>query len=171
MFCAVRAGRFNTRGTEHEGYERYVHHGAEQLEAILLALLLLWLGVFAASGALLGLRWQEVAFALLLIFRVRPLAGTLGLLGHHCRLLPRWAVALFGIRGMGSILRIAYAQNHAEFADIETIWRIAVVTILGSILVHGHAANMLRPREAGMEVGDVYPHRGGPHRTAEKDAT
>jgi NhaP-type Na+/H+ or K+/H+ antiporter len=158
VFCAVRAGRSNTRGTEHEGYERYVHHGAEQLEAILLALLLLWLGVFAASGALEGLRWQEVAFAALLILVVRPVAGLIGLIGHEGRRMPHWAVAFFGIRGMGSVFYIAYAQNHAYFEDIDAVWRIAVITIIGSILVHGYAANYLLADDSDLEIGDINPH-------------
>ena len=159
VFCAVRAGRSNTRGTENEGYEKYAHHGAEQLEAILLALLLLWLGVFAASGALVGLGWQEVAFAALLILVLRPGAGWLALIGHDCRRMPRWAVAFFGIRGMGSVFYIAYAQNHAEFTDIDAVWRIAVVTIIGSILVHGYAANFFLGDDSDLEIGDVHPHR------------
>jgi NhaP-type Na+/H+ or K+/H+ antiporter len=159
VFCAVRAGRSRTRGTKHEGYEKYVHHGAEQLEAILLALLLLWLGVFAASGALVGLMWREVGFAALLIFVLRPAAGHLAMLGHHCDKLPRASVAFFGIRGMGSIFYIAYAQNHAPFEDIGAVWRIAVVTIIGSILVHGYAANFLLGDDGDLEIGDMHPYR------------
>jgi NhaP-type Na+/H+ or K+/H+ antiporter len=157
-FFAVRAGRSNAKGTEHEGYERFVHHGAEQLEAILLALLLLWLGTFAAGGALAGLRWQEVVFALALVLLLRPLAGYLGLLGHHCRNFSRRNVCFFGIRGMGSVFYIAYAQNRAEFVDIDAVWRIAVVTIVASILIHGYAANVFLRGKT--EIGDVHPHRG-----------
>jgi NhaP-type Na+/H+ or K+/H+ antiporter len=156
VFCAVRAGRSNTRGTENEGYERFVHHGAEQLEAILLALLLLWLGTFAAGGLLAGLRWEEVGFALALVMVVRPLAGALALVGHHGSRVRRGAVAFFGIRGMGSVFYIAYGQNHAEFADIDAVWRVAVVTILASILIHGYAANLFL---GGEELGDVHPQR------------
>jgi NhaP-type Na+/H+ or K+/H+ antiporter len=168
VFCAMRAGRSRTRGTENEGYEKYAHHGAEQLEAILLALLLLWLGVFAASGALVGLRWQEVAFAALLIFVLRPAAGWLGLIGHPCNRLPRWAVSFFGIRGMGSVFYIAYAQNEAEFTDIDAVWRIAVVTIIASILVHGYAANFLLSDDSDLEIGDVHPHRTEEPRTPDE---
>ena len=168
VFIAVRAGRSNTRGTEKEGYERYVHHGAEQLEAILLALLLLWLGTFLGSGVLAGLRWQEVAFALLLILLVRPLAGLLALLGHDCSGFQRRNVAFFGIRGMGSIFYIAYAQNHAEFTDIDAVWRIAVVTILASILIHGYAANFFLSHD--VEVGDVHPHGEEDARPEGRDA-
>ena len=159
VFCAVRAGRSSTRGTEHEGYEKFVHHGAEQLEAILLAVLLLWLGTFIAGGALAGLRWQEVAFALALIVLVRPLAGVLSLLGHPCDRMSRRKVAFFGIRGMGSVFYIAYAQNHAAFADVDAVWRIAAVTILLSIVFHGYAANLfLRGEET---IGEVHPHGEG----------
>ena len=158
VFVAVRAGRSRTRGTDQEGYEKFVHHGAEQLEAILLAILLLWLGTFVAGGALAGLTWQEVAFAFALVLVLRPLAGLLGLMGHDCTRMSRRQVAFFGLRGMGSVFYIAYAQNAAEFADIDAVWRIAAVTILVSIVIHGYAANLVLDGEESL--GDVHPHDG-----------
>ena len=159
VFCAARAGRFNTRDTEHEGYEKFVHHGADQLEAILLAVLLLWLGTFIGAGALTGLTWAEVGFAVALIFVLRPLAGLVGLLFLNCEDMSRRNVAFFGIRGMGSVFYIAYAQNHASFGDIDTIWRVAAVTILLSIIVHGYAANIFLRWES--ELGN--PEAQHPH--------
>ncbi|CUH39799.1 potassium/proton antiporter [Jannaschia seosinensis] len=156
VFIATRAGRSNTRGTEDEGYEKFVHHGAEQLEAILLAILLLWLGTFIGGGAFDSLRWQEVAFALALILVVRPLAGLIGLIGQKSSRLQRRSVAFFGIRGMGSIFYIAYAQNHAGFEDIDAVWRIAAVTILVSILIHGYAANWFLDHE--LDLTEAHPH-------------
>ncbi|RVT84581.1 sodium:proton antiporter [Rhodobacteraceae bacterium CCMM004] len=141
VFAAARAGRDNSRGTDKEGYEKYVHHGAEQIESILLAILLLWFGLFLAQGALAGLRWQEVAVAVALIAAVRPAAGWLALRGYDCPRLQSGRVAFFGIRGMGSIFYIAYAQSHAQFDGIEAVWRVAAVTILLSVIVHGFAAN------------------------------
>ena len=166
VFFAARAGRTSTRGTEQEGYERFAHHGAEQLEAILLAILLLWLGTFVGSGALAGLRWEEVAFALALILLVRPAAGLLALIGHDCPRTTRRKVAFFGIRGMGSVFYIAYAQSHAEFEMIEDVWRIAAVVIIASIAIHGYAANYWLK---GDDVfGEIHPHqRGG---SAPRDA-
>lgn len=67
VFAAARAGRANSRGTEKSRYEKYVHHGADQLESILLALMLLWFGMFIASGGLAGLTWVEVALALVIL--------------------------------------------------------------------------------------------------------
>nr|WP_238941543.1 cation:proton antiporter [Jannaschia sp. Os4] len=171
-FFAARAGRARSRGKAEDDYTKFVHHGADQLEAILLALLLLWLGTFVGSGALAGLRWQEVAFAFAMILVLRPVAGMIGLWRLDCTDMSRRAVAFFGIRGMGSVFYIAYAQNHAEFADIDAIWRIAAVTIVLSILIHGYAANFLLGDEDDT-IGEVHPshehedavddgHRGTP---------
>lgn len=159
-FVATRAGRSNTRGTDNEGYEKFVHHGAEQLEAILLAILLLWLGTFIGSGAMAGITGAEVAFALALVFLIRPAAGMLALIGHDCTTFERRSVAFFGIRGMGSVFYIAYAQNHADFADIGAVWRIAAITIVLSIVVHGYAANWFLG--SSPDLGDVAPERN-PH--------
>ncbi|MEM7709798.1 MAG: cation:proton antiporter [Pseudomonadota bacterium] len=167
VFFATRAGRSNTRDTENEGYEKYVHHGAEQLEAILLAVLLLWLGTFIGSGALVGTTWTEVLFALALIFVIRPASGMLALLFHRCGKMSRRNVAFFGIRGMGSIFYIAYAQNHADFADIDAVWRIAALTILMSILVHGYAANFLLKGESDLGEPDPHPHKSDRDQPAE----
>jgi len=156
VFVAMRAGRSRTRGTDDEGYEKFAHHGAEQLEAILLALLLLWLGTFLGGGALDGLRWQEVGFALLMVLVLRPAAGLIAFWRLESDDMSRRKVAFFGIRGMGSVFYIAYAQNHADFVHIEAIWRIAALVILVSIIVHGYAANLwLSDREA---AGEVHPH-------------
>ena len=156
VFACARGGRARTRGTEGEGYERFVHHGADQLEAILLALLLLWFGSFVGGGGLSGLTWAEVGFALALVFVVRPLAGLVSLLGYRCPRLEAGKVAFFGVRGMGSIFYIAYGQGHAEFADIDAVWRIAAVVIVTSIVAHGFGANFaIGTQEA---EGDVELH-------------
>ena len=156
VFFATRAGRARTRGTEDEGYEKYVHHGAEQLEAILLAILLLWLGTFAGSGLLAETSWTEVVFALALILVVRPLAGMIALVGQDCPGFERRSVAFFGIRGMGTVFYVAYAQSHADFADIDAIWRICVIVILASIFIHGYAANVFLQ---GEDLVDAHPDR------------
>ncbi len=166
VFVASRAGRSSTRGTENEGYEKFAHHGAEQLEAILLAILLLWLGTFIGSGSLAGVTEMEVAFALALVFVIRPAAGLVALIGHDCTTAHRWSVAFFGIRGMGSVFYIAYAQNHADFSDIDAVWRTAALTILVSIIAHGYAANWFLSAE--IDLGDVSEHQH-PHRARDAE--
>lgn len=156
-FFAARAGRAVSRGTDKDSYTKFVHHGADQLEAILLALLLLWLGTFIGSGALAAIAWPEVAFALVVIFVLRPLAGMVALVGMEGTRFQKLAVAFFGIRGMGSVFYLAYAQNSAEFADIDALWRIVAVTILLSILIHGYAANVFLSGDDDDTIGEVHP--------------
>ena len=162
VFFAARAGRANTRDTPAEGYEKFVHHGADQLESILLALLLLWFGTFLWAGGLDGITWAEMAFAAALIFVIRPLGGLLSLVGVECPMADKAKVAFFGVRGMGSIFYLAYAQGHADFAEIEAVWRIAALVIVGSIAIHGYGANfIIGPREP---EGDVELHPYEEHR-------
>ncbi|MGR3542107.1 MAG: cation:proton antiporter [Hasllibacter sp.] len=156
VFFAARAGRMNTRNTPDEGYEKFVHHGADQLESILLAFLLLWFGSFLWAGGLDGLTWAELGFAAALIFIIRPAAGLLSLWGVECAQLERRKVAFFGVRGMGSVFYIAYAQNHADFASIDTIWRIAAIVILASIAIHGFGANFIIG--PGEDEADPHPY-------------
>ena len=162
VFFAARAGRANTRETPAEGYEKFVHHGADQLESILLALLLLWFGTFLWAGGLRGVTWAEIGFAAALILLIRPIGGMLSLIGVDCSWGEKAKVAFFGVRGMGSIFYIAYAQGHAEFAEIEAVWRIASLVIVASIAVHGYGANfIIGPREP---EGDVELHPYEEHR-------
>ena len=162
VFFAARAGRAYTKGTPAEGYEKFVHHGADQLESILLALLLLWFGTFLWAGGLKGITWPEVGFTLALIFLVRPLGGALSMTGVDCPVLEKAKVAFFGVRGMGSIFYVAYAQNHADFAEIDAVWRIAALVIVASIAIHGYGANfIIGPREP---EGDVELHPYEEHR-------
>ncbi|PRY95155.1 sodium/proton antiporter (CPA1 family) [Hasllibacter halocynthiae] len=143
VFFAARAGRMNTRGTSSEDYQRFVHHGSDQLETILLAFLLLWFGTFLYAGGMAGVTLAEILFAALLIFVIRPAAGLLSLLRVDCQNLERYKVAFFGVRGMGSVFYIAYAQNHAEFESIDAVWRIAAIVIFASIGIHGFMANFI----------------------------
>lgn len=141
-FVCARTGRQSAKRRGDDSYEKFVHHGADQLESILLVLLLIWFGMFLGSGALSGLTWTEAGLAAALIFVIRPVAGWLALLGHRCTGVERGKVAFFGVRGMGSIFYIAYAQTHADFAEIDVVWRIAAFVILVSIFIHGFGASM-----------------------------
>ena len=157
VFAAARAGR--AFGKSHDGeYERYVHRDADQLESVLLVLLLSWFGMFLMSGVMAGLTWQEVALGAILLLVIRPLGGVLSLLGIVCEEISRIKVAFFGIRGMGTIFYIAYAQNHADFEQIDAVWRIAAVTILMSIVLHGFAANFVFKEDP---AGEKHPHADG----------
>ena len=149
VFIAARAGRAVTRGTDDDGYPSKPYAFGEQAEKILLAMLLVWLGTFAASGLLLGTSWREVVAAFAMIFVLRPLAGFIALSSTRGDMFQRLAIAFFGIRGMGSFFYIAFALATAEsgaFGDPEPIWRITVITVLLSIAVHGALAPIAMAR-------------------------
>lgn len=143
VFIAARAGRVFSSNTEAEAYEVKAHKTADQLESVLLALLLLWLGIFIGSLMWFEWRWQHLFIALALIFIIRPVTGLLSLLGHDCTQVDRYKIAFFGIRGMGTIFYIAYAFSHGPFTQAAQteIWAIATLTILISICVHGTLAS------------------------------
>ena len=148
VFAAARAGRAMTRQTEADEYNRETHHMADQIEAILLALVLLWLGTFIGTGLWSEWTWAEVLFAVLLLVLVRPLAGYVALLGYECPRTDRAKLAFFGVRGMGSVFYVGYGQTHAMFADIEAVWRVTALVILASVVLHGFSARHFMTEDA-----------------------
>ena len=148
VFMGARAGREYVRGTTASEYLRRPHHFSDQIEKILLALLLLWLGAFAGSGLLAGTSWNEAAVAAAIVLVIRPLAGAVALWPASGSLMERGAMAVLGIRGFGTVFYVAYGQGHASFQDVSSVWRIAVICILLSIFVHGALAPIMIRRLA-----------------------
>ena len=137
-FLAVFVGAVTARQRENRSrYHKISHHFIDQIEKIVLVLVLFGFGGMLASGVLDALDWATAGMALLLIFAIRPLSGLLAEWLNPLPLHGRLAVAFLGIRGMGSIYYLAYGQNHAEFAQIDTLWAGVSFAILVSIVVHG----------------------------------
>lgn len=113
---------------------------AEQCERLLMALLLILLGGAVASGVLGALSAQEIVFALVFVLAVRPIAGWIGMLGTGLQQRERWTIAIFGVRGIGSLYYLAFALNHAEFEQKEALWAMVCLVVLLSILLHGVSA-------------------------------
>ncbi|HEX5693821.1 MAG TPA: cation:proton antiporter, partial [Arenimonas sp.] len=114
---------------------------AQQCEKLLMALMLLLLGGALASGILSALTWEGVVFALVFVLVVRPVAGWLGLIGAQLPPRDRWAIAVFGVRGIGSFYYLAFAMNHAYFRDSRELWAVVVMVVVLSILFHGLTAS------------------------------
>ena len=111
-----------------------------------MAVLLLLLGGAVASGILAGLSWREVVFALAFVLLVRPLAGWLGLLGTSLSSRERWTIAVFGVRGIGSLYYLAFATHHADFPDPGALWAVVCLVVVLSILLHGLSAQDVMER-------------------------
>jgi NhaP-type Na+/H+ or K+/H+ antiporter len=145
VFLAARAGRALARDNERDDYVALPHAFGDQAENVLLALLLIWLGSYAASGLLSDLTWGEVGIALAILFVLRPAAGFVALWWTRGDLFSKLCISFFGIRGMGTFFYLAFGMGHAATEaygaeDLASVWRIAVVTVLISIAIHGALA-------------------------------
>lgn len=137
VFLAAVAFRDFER--EHDFHEE-LHDFAEQIERLLMMILLVCLGSIAVSGPLLAnIDWRVMAVAVLTLVVVRPILGWLSLLGSSRSTGENLIIAVFGIRGLGSIYYLAYATGHAHFEKLDVVWATVLLIILTSIVVHGIA--------------------------------
>ena len=137
VFLAAVAFRASERDDD---FHEQLHDFAEQIERLLMMVLLVCLGSIAASGQLLaGIDWRVTVVVVLAIAIVRPVIGWLCLMGAGHPPGERLVIAVFGIRGLGSIYYLAYATGHANFESAETIWATVIIIVLASIVVHGIA--------------------------------
>jgi sodium/hydrogen antiporter len=138
VFAAAVAMRSVERGS---GYHKELHRLVEHLETILTLIILLMLGAAMSAGLLQRLSWSGVAVGVALVFVIRPLCawislwGSTELVGHE-----RWAVAAFGVRGIGSVYYLAYALSSEYTAEGLELWGVVTFTIVLSVIVHGTAA-------------------------------
>lgn len=70
----------------------------------------------------------------------RPLAGFLSLAGAGTAPGERMAIALFDVRGIGSIYYLAYALNEADFVEGPKVWAVVAFVVLVSVVLHGITA-------------------------------
>ena len=155
VFIAARAGRVSGDGEDADSYEQASHRSADQLESILLALLLLWFGSFIAHSLWALWTWTDLFIALAILLIVRPIAGYAPMIGMTVPRGDKAKIAFFGIRGMGTIFYLSFAQNHGEFAEIERVWSIAGLTILLSILIHGCLAQVIMREDGEADQAEV----------------
>lgn len=128
---------------EHErdhDYHEVLHASATSIERLVSAALLVLLGGAIVDGALRALDLRSTLVVLAIVLVLRPLTGWLALLRTPTPGRERWAIAFFGIRGMGSVYYLAYALNHAEFDGAEQLWSMVALAILVSVVVHGLSA-------------------------------
>lgn len=135
----IAAVAFRDFEREHDFHEE-LHDFAEQIERLLMMVLLVCLGSIAVSGPLLAnIDWRVMAVAVLTLVVVRPILGWLSLLGSSRSTGENLIIAVFGIRGLGSIYYLAYATGHAHFERLDVVWATVLLIILTSIVVHGIA--------------------------------
>lgn len=149
VFACALALRSAERGHE---YHVHMHQTVERLERLLTLVVLLLLGAALTGPLADDLSWGSFVVAASLVLVVRPLSGIVALRlgrartpGSHVgarrlRGQQEWAIAFFGVRGVGTLYYLAYAANQTEFAGMDAVWAVAGVTIALSVLVHGVTA-------------------------------
>lgn len=124
--------------TQHDYHQR-LHGFSENIEHALTAVLLVALG--ASIPALLpSLTLPGVIIALALILVIRPLCGWLSLVGLQLPARQRLVVAVYGVRGIGSIYYLSYAGSHLELQNEAELWAVTTLAIVASTLLHGLSA-------------------------------
>jgi NhaP-type Na+/H+ or K+/H+ antiporter len=135
VFVSALALRNASR--DHDYHER-LHGFAEEAERILMMLLLVLFGGIVAYGGLLApICWRTLLFVAGVLLVARPLAGMISLWGSNLPWREQMVISFFGIRGIGSIYYLAFALNHASFADGRGLWAAVGAIVLASILLHG----------------------------------
>lgn len=88
--------------------------------------------------------WRALPVAAVLFLLLRPAGSFLCLIGSHTSRLQRGLIGWFGIRGIGSLYYLAYAQSHAsQRQSLSEIAGITVSVISLSVLLHGSSATPL----------------------------
>lgn len=153
VFVSALALRNASR--DHDYHDR-LHGFAEEAERLLMMLLLVLVGGIAAFGGLLAaFDWWMLLFVAGVLLIARPAAGLVSLAGSKLPWREQLVISFFGIRGMGSIYYLAFALNHASFADPYRLWSIVGGVVLASILLHGITVT------PALRLLDRWQHRRG----------
>ncbi|GAB1511710.1 cation:proton antiporter [Actinophytocola sp. KF-1] len=142
-------------GERSHGYHRVLHQYVEQVERMLTVVVIFLLGGAAATGLLAGTSWREVLVAVLVLVVVRPLASVAALAGSSAGPRERAAIAVFGVRGVGSVFYVAYGLQAGDFAAADQVWRVVALVIIGSIVLHGISATPVMRRLDRIRDGGV----------------
>jgi sodium/hydrogen antiporter len=155
-FLAVFACAMTFRSAERShDYHAAMHEVAERLERLLTLFVLLVLGIAVTRGLLASLDWRGVAVGVALVVVIRPLAGYAGLsLGSGLERRERWAIAFFGVRGVGSVYYLAYAAGQAPELGSDWLWSTVSFTIVLSVFVHGVLAAPVMQRLAARTASE-----------------
>jgi NhaP-type Na+/H+ or K+/H+ antiporter len=117
-------------------FHRRLHDFSESIEHALTAVLLVALGTVLPL-LFRDLSWGQVVAALALLLVIRPLAGWVSLAGSGFHPRDRMIVAVYGVRGIGSIYYLCYAGSHMEFVNEDALWSLVALVILISTILHG----------------------------------
>lgn len=135
----IAACYFRQQKPEHNDQVK-IHQFSVTMERVFEGILMLMVGGYIAFGVLSYLTPLFIVISLLVILIVRPLTGYVALVGSDLPNPKRWAIAFYGIRGVGSLYYLSYAIFMAEFPQSEELWAIVIFIIAVSVFLHGISA-------------------------------
>lgn len=139
FIAAFVAGLVCRRFEARHRFHQQLHAFATAIEHAITAILLVLLGsVMPTLWPNLDWNLTIIGFGLILV--IRPAAGMIGLLGSSLSLRARAVVAIYGVRGIGSLYYLGYASTHVEFIDEAQLWALVAFTIFASTVIHGLTA-------------------------------
>jgi NhaP-type Na+/H+ or K+/H+ antiporter len=139
FIAAFVAGLALRRAEAGHEFHGKLHGFILAIEHALTAILLILIGSVLPL-LLPELDWQHVAIAVALLLAIRPAIGWLGLAGSGLLPRERVVVAIFGVRGIGSIYYLGYASSHLEMVNEGQLWATIALTVALSTIVHGLTA-------------------------------
>ena len=170
-FIAVFIAGVTLRRTDSENdCHMRLHTFSENVEHALTAVLLIALG--ASLPALLSaLTMTGALIAVALIVIVRPLIGWVSLLGSQLKGSQRAVVAIYGVRGVGSIYYLSYAGSHMDLQNEAELWAITALAVALSAVLHGFSAafavdKVTGASEPGAEDDQTPDAPSSPNRSA-----
>ncbi len=135
----IAACYFRQQEPEHQDPIK-IHQFSITMERIFEGVLMLMVGGYIAFGALSHLTPLMIMISVLVILIVRPFSGWVALVGSDLPNPERWAVAFYGIRGIGSLYYLSYAIYRADFPQSEELWAMVIFIIAVSVFLHGISA-------------------------------
>lgn len=139
FIAAFVAGLVCRQAESRHRFHKHLHAFASSVEHAVTAILLVLLGSVMPS-LWPHLDWSHTVIGFGLILVIRPLAGMLGLVRTSLSLRERAVVAIYGVRGIGSLYYLGYAATHLEFVDEGALWALVAFTIFASTVLHGLTA-------------------------------
>lgn len=139
FIAAFIAGVVCRRAEARHQFHKQLHAFASSIEHAITAILLVLLGSVMPS-LWPHLDWSHTVIGFGLILVIRPATGMLGLIGTPLSLRAKAVVAIYGVRGIGSLYYLAYASTHVEFVDEGPLWALVAFTIFASTVFHGLTA-------------------------------
>jgi len=125
----------HTKKDDHSKKEMVVF--IEETEKFLTIIFILLFGGLLANGLLDHSSGMGALVALLIVVVLRPLTGFLGMARSNYGSYEKWAIAFFGIKGIGSFFYLAYALTQSEFRAANELYSITAWVVLVSVVVHG----------------------------------